>query len=180
MSDASALDVWAPKFDEWKTFAMPLFAKGEAKQAFSKYPWLTTEGDPFARLAKPAAETRFALITTGGYSIEGVQEPFTGLPDFSDAPPPVHSIPLDVDRSKLGIKHVGYDHRFAKEDINVNLPLDRLSELVAAGEIGSVAQDTEVLMGLIPNVVPLVRETIPQLVEKLHSDSVEAALLVPS
>ena len=85
-----------------------------------------------------------------------------------------------MDRQKLGIKHHGYDHRFAKEDINVNLPLDRLSELASAGEIGSVSDDTEVLMGLIPNVVPLVRETIPQLVEKLRSDSVDAALLVPS
>jgi D-proline reductase (dithiol) PrdB len=180
MTDTAALGAWAPRFEDWKAFAMPLLAKGEAKAAFSKYPWFTTEGDPFARLEKPAKQTHFALITTGGYSVEGVHEPFTGLPDFSDDPPLVHTIPLDVDRSKLGIKHVGYDHRFAKEDINVNLPLDRLSELAAAGEIGSVAHDTEVLMGLIPNVAPLVRETIPQLVEKLRSDSVEAALLVPS
>ena len=67
MSDTSALGAWAPKFEDWKAFAMPLFAKGEAKQAFSKYPWFTTEGDPFARLEKPAKQTRFALITTGGF-----------------------------------------------------------------------------------------------------------------
>jgi len=180
VSDAANLDAWAPKFEEWKVFAMPLLAKGQAKEAFSKYPWYTTEGDPFTRLSKPTKEARFALVTTGGYSVEGVHEPFTGLPDFSDAPPSVHTIPLDVDRSKLGINHHGYDHRFAKEDINVNLPLDRLNELVAAGEIGSVSNDTEVLMGLIPNVAPLVRETIPALVEKFRSDAVDAALLVPS
>ncbi len=160
--------------------ALPRLAEGKAKEAFSKYPWFTTEGEPFARLAKPAKESRFALITTGGYSIEGVHEPFTGMPDFGDAAPLVHTVPLDVDRSKLGIKHMGYDHRFAKEDINVNLPLDRLSELEKAGEIGAISSDTEGVMGLIPNVVPLVEQTIPALVEKLRSDSVEAALLVPS
>ena len=160
--------------------ALPLLAEGKAKEAFSKYPWFTTEGEPFARLAKPARESRFALIATGGYSIEGVHEPFTGLPDFSDTVPLVHTIPLDVDRSKLGIKHMGYDHRFALEDINVNLPLDRLCELEQADEIGAIARDTEVVMGLIPNVVPLVEQTIPALVEKFRTDSVEAALLVPS
>ena len=180
MSDVAGLDAWASKFQEWQAFAMPLFAKGKAKEAFAKYPWYTTEGEPFAKLAKPASETRFALITTGGYSVEGVHEPFTGLPDFSDAEPAVHTIPTDVDRSKLVIHHHGYDHRFAKEDINVNLPLDRLTELEKEGEIGSIAGDTEVLMGLIPNVAPLVRQTIPALVDKFRSDGVEAALLVPS
>ena len=180
MSDQTTLGAWQPKFQEWTAMALPLLAKGKAKEAFSKYPWFTTEGEPFARLAKPAKESRFALITTGGYSIEGVHEPFTGMPDFSDATPLVHTVPVDVDRSKLGIKHMGYDHRFAKEDINVNLPLDRLSELEKAGEIGKIIGDTEVVMGLIPNVTPLVEQTIPALVEKFRSDSVEAALLVPS
>ncbi len=180
MSDQTTLGAWLPKFQEWKAMALPLLGEGKAKEAFSKYPWFTTEGEPFARLAKPAKESRFALITTGGYSIEGVHEPFTGMPDFGNTAPLVHTIPLDVDRSKLGIKHMGYDHRFAKEDINVNLPLDRLSELEKAGEIGAIVGDTEVVMGLIPNVVPLVEQTIPALVEKVRSDSVEAALLVPS
>lgn len=180
MSDAATLDAWVPKFEAWKAFAIPLFGEGKPKEAFSKYPWFTTEGEPFARLAKPAKESRFALITTGGYSIEGVHEPFTGLPDFGDAAPQLHTIPLDVDRSKLGINHHGYDHRFAKQDINVNLPLDRLRELEAAGEIGAIAHDTEVLMGLVPNVAPLIKETIPALVEKFRGGAVDAALLVPS
>jgi hypothetical protein len=180
MSDAAKLDAWVPKFQEWQAGAMPLLAKGKAKEAFAKYPWFSTEGDPFVRLSKPAKQTRFALVTTGGYSVEGVHQRFTGLPDFSDAAPMLHTVPLDVDREKLGINHHGYDHRFAKEDINVNLPLDRLRELEQAGEIGSIAKDTEVLMGLIPNVAPLLKDVIPQLVSKLQGDGVEAALLVPS
>ena len=129
MSDAKGLAAWKPRFEAWKEKALPLMAEGKAKDAFGIYPWYATEGDPFAKLAKPARETRFGLVTTGGYSIEGVHEPFTGLPEFSDAAPAIHAVPLDVDASKLTIHHVGYDHRFAKEDPNANLPVDRLKEM---------------------------------------------------
>jgi D-proline reductase (dithiol) PrdB len=180
MGDAAALGEWIPKFEAWKEKALPMFSEGKAKEAFGTYPWFTTTGEPFARLARPAQETRFGLVTTGGYSIEGEQEPFTGLPSFDATTPQINTIPSAVDREKLRIHHVGYDHRFAEEDINVNLPFDRMSELVAAGEIGSFASDTPVLMGLQPHVGPLLEETIPTLVQRFEADDVEAVLLVPS
>ncbi len=180
MSDLSSLDAWQPKFKAWIENSMPLFKGGKAKEAFAVYPWFTTEGDPIAQLDKPVSEARFGLVTTGGYAIKGEQEPFVPAPNFSDDAPIIHSIPLDVDRTKLRIDHPGYDHRFAEEDLNVNLPLDRLNELVAAGEIGSVSNETQVLMGLAPNVGPLLRNTIPELVARFEADSVDAALLVPS
>ena len=183
MSDSAALDAWRPRFLEWRDFALPLLKAGKPKDAFAKYPWFTAGDEspaPFARLAKPASETRFGLITTGGYSIEGEQEPVGTAPRMDDAMPEIRLIPLDVDRTKLRIDHFGYDHRFAKEDINVNLPLDRLKELEASGEIGSIADTTQVLMGLQPNVEPLIRDLVPELVNRFRSDSVEAALLVPS
>jgi D-proline reductase (dithiol) PrdB len=83
-------------------------------------------------------------------------------------------------RSKLRINHPGYDHRFAKEDYNANLPLDRLKELVDDGTIGSLLPDTLVLMGLQLNLGPLILETIPEIVATFKADSVDAALLVPS
>jgi D-proline reductase (dithiol) PrdB len=179
VSDLTGIEAWVPKFEKWRAESVPLMMKGKAKEAFSVYPWFQGADKPFARLEKPASESRFALITTGGYSIEGEQEKFGG-PSFDDTAPRVNTIPLDVDTAKLRIDHPGYDHRFAEEDHNVNLPLDRLQELVANGEIGSVSPDTHVVMGLIPNIVPLLRETIPALVAKLKADSVDGALLVPS
>lgn len=180
MNDRSALSGWQPKFVEWVEAAKPFIAEGKPKKAFAIYPWFSGEGDPFSRLAKPVGETRFGLVTTGGYSIEGEQEPFSPFPSFDDTPPRIHAISLDVDRSKLRIDHAGYDHRFAEEDINCNLPLDRLREMEAAGEIGSIAPDTQVIMGLQPNVTPLLESLIPELIARFRSDSVEAALLVPS
>ena len=178
--DESALSAWQPRFADWIKEAGPFLAQGKPKEAFALYPWFSGEGDPFVRLSKPASETRFGLITTGGYSIEGEQEPFRPTPSFDDAPPEIRSIPMDVDRTKLRIDHMGYDHRFAEEDINCNLPLDRLREMQEAGEIGSIAPETQVVMGLQPNVTPLIQSLIPELVSSFKSDSVEAALLVPS
>ncbi len=180
MSDIAALETWQPKFDAWKKESQPLFAEGKAKEAFASYPWMRLGDAPFHRLGKPVKEARVALITTGGYSIDGEQEPFAPFPSFDDSPLGVREIPLDVDHAKLTINHPGYDHRFAEKDINVNLPIDRLRELVEAGEIGSIAENTQVLMGLQPNVKPLLRHLIPSLVAKFKSDAVEAALLVPS
>lgn len=180
MLDEASLQGWQDRFEQWVEFAKPLLPQGKAKEAFAEYPWFTTEGDPFARLEKPASETRFGLLTTGGYSIEGEQEPMRGYPTFGDEVPQIRRIPTDVDRSKLKISHPGYDHKYAKEDINVNLPFDRLEELVADGTIGSLSSETLVLMGLQPNVAPLIRETIPEIAAAFKADDVEAALLVPS
>ena len=101
-------------------------------------------------------------------------------PTFGDEAPQIRRIPLDVDRSKLTINHPGYDHRFAEEDINANLPFDRLNELVEDGTIGSLSKETHVLMGLQPNVEPLLKETIPEIVAAYQADGVQAALLVSS
>jgi len=180
MGDEASIQAWLPKFEEWRAFALPLLQKGKAKDAFAKYPWFTTRGEPFARLGKPAAEARFGLVTTGGYSIEGVQERMLPIPTFEEKTPQVRMIPLDIDPAKLRIDHPGYDHRFAKEDINVNLPLTRLQELAENGEIGSVTREVPVLMGLQPHVAGLIRKTVPELVTRFRDDGVEAALLVPS
>ncbi len=180
MSDAAQLADWQPKYEAWVEYAKPLLPQGKAKEAFGEYPWFTTVTDPFVTLSKPASESRFGLITTGGYSIDGEQEPFTGLPTFGDEVPEFRKIPTDVDRSKLVINHHGYDHKYAKEDINANLPLDRLTELVEEGVIGSLSNETLVLMGLQPNVDPLINQTIPEILAAFKADDVEAALLVPS
>ncbi len=180
MKDAAGLAAWKGRFDEWVEFARPMIREGKGKDAFAKYPWFTTEGEPFTRLENPASETRFGLITTGGYSIDGEQEPMRGTPKFSDEAPQIRRIPLTVDRTKLVINHRGYDHRFAKQDINANLPLDRLRELVANRTIGSVAEETFGLMGLQPNVAPLINVTIPEIIAAFQTDGVQAALIVPS
>ena len=179
-TDSEHVEAWSTGFYAWSEVAKSMFPEGKAKEAFSSYPWFQTTDNPFVRLSKPASETRFGLVTTGGYSIDGEQKPMRGYPSFDERVPEIRRIPANVDRSKLVINHPGYDHKYAKEDINANLPFDRLNELVADGTIGALAPETLVLMGLQPNVGPLINETIPEIVAAFKADDVEAALLVPS
>lgn len=65
MGDELSLLDWRIRFENWVEFAKPMFTEGKAKEAFAKYPWFSTEGDPFIKPAKPASEMRFGLITTG-------------------------------------------------------------------------------------------------------------------
>ena len=180
MVDAPSLKEWQGKYEEWTGVAVPLFKEGKAKDAMAQYPWFTTQGEPFSKLQKSISEARVGLITTGGYSIEGEQERMRAYPTFDDQVPQIRRIPLDVDRSKLRIDHPGYDHKYAEEDINSNLPLDRLTELVSEGSIGSLSENTIMLMGLQPNVTPLIQETIPEIVSAFKVDEVDLALLIPS
>ena len=180
MGDAQEAAQWRSSFDDWAARAQPMLGAGNAKEAFADYPWFSTETSPFTALTKPAADTVFGLITTGGYSVVGEQEPMRAYPTFGDEVPEFHRIAKTVDPTQLVINHPGYDHKYAVEDHNVNLPFDRLAEMVADGEIGGLADNTLVLMGLQVNVQPLINETIPQLLDALRSDGAEAALLVPS
>jgi len=180
MIDEVSLTSWQSQYQKWVDFAKPLISTGKAKDAFAKYPWFSTQGEPFTKLKKPASETHFGLVTTGGYSISGEQEPMRAYPTFADEIPQIRHITMGVDRSKLKINHPGYDHKYAEQDINANLPFDRLQELVDDGIMGSIADETLVLMGLQPNVEPLIKHTIPQIVDNFNSNGVEAALLVPS
>ena len=178
--DAPSLKDWKIKYEEWTGIAVPLFKEGKAKEAMAQYPWFTTQGEPFTKLNKPLSEARVGLVTTGGYSIEGEQEPMRAYPTFGDEVPQVRRIPVDVDRSRLRIDHPGYDHKYAEEDMNANLPFDRLNELVEEGVIGSLSSETVMLMGLQPNVEPLIEQAIPEIVGAFQRDEVDLVLLVPS
>ena len=61
----------------------------------------------------------------------------------------------------------------------MGLPLDRLHELAATGEIGEVAPRHVSLMGSITAPARLVRQTLPLIIDLFTADQVEVALLVP-
>lgn len=72
------------------------------------------------------------------------------------------------------------ERRFAREDLDVVLPLRRLDELVTAGKVGASAPTHYSLMGYILDPTELVQETAPRLVAALKAEGVEAVVLVPA
>lgn len=133
---------------------------------------------PFARPRRLLPEARVAIVTTGAvYTPE--QKPFDEElkgGDFS-----FREIPNGVDVSTLGIAHKSdaFDQTGFRADRNLGFPLDRLREMAARGEVGSLNGRHVSFMGSITAPGRLLTETAPAAAELLSGDGVDVALLTP-
>lgn len=121
----------------------------------------------------PLSERRLAIVTTAGLH----RKSDTSFQIFDGG---YRVIPGDISSSDLAMSHasVNFDRTGFQQDINVVFPLDRLSELERAGEIGSVARFHYSLMGA--RVLPEdIEETSRTLAGFLKEDRVDTVLLVP-
>ncbi|MCC9076679.1 glycine/betaine/sarcosine/D-proline family reductase selenoprotein B [Litorilinea aerophila] len=164
-----------------RIFAIPSVAQWWARWRAGRMPAVIdpATGIPFARLAKPLAQCRAALITTGGvHRVD--QRPFDMENPDGDAT--YREIPGDVALAELTITHKYYDHRDADQDINVIFPLEHFRDLAAQGVIGQVAPRHFGFMGHIDGelIQVLTRRTAPEVAQKLRQDEVDFALLTPA
>ena len=132
--------------------------------AFDGTPWVT---------GPPLAQRKVALISTAGLHRRD-DRPFSpGALDY-------RLIPADTPSTELVMSHVStnFDRTGFQQDWNVVFPLDRLHELAASGQIGSVARYHYSFMGAIGD--PLALEPhARELAERLHAEGVDVALLIP-
>ncbi len=131
----------------------------------------TFEGAPWVT-GPPVAERRVAIISTAGLQRRG-DRPF----DF-DADD-YRIIPGDIAPADMVMSHISsnYDRTGFQQDVNVVFPLERLKEMAAEGEIGSVAAYHYSFMGATEpeELEPRAR----QLAGLLKGDEVDAVVLIP-
>lgn len=151
---------------------------GAVRLFLRAYRWRRIDPVPWARLERPLAEARVALVTSAALALPE-QEPFDAGVRGGD--PSYRVLPGDLDVSSLRESHrsESFDHAGVREDANLAFPLDRLRELAAAGRIGSVAPRHLSFMGSITAPGRLVRRSAPEAARLLVEDRVDAALLVP-
>ena len=142
------------------------------------YPWRRIDPVPFAPPRKPLKEAKIALVSTAGLVLPH-QPPFDdGIRggDWS-----WREIPAGADVSTFLETHrsASFDHAGVRSDPNLGLPLDRLHELAAEGEIGGVNHRHFSLMGSITAPGRLIQESAPAVAAALEADRVDAVLLVP-
>ena len=123
--------------------------------------------------APKLADARLAIVTTAG--LHRRDDRSFALQDLS-----YRVIPGDIDSADLVMTHssVNYDRSGFQQDVNTVFPIDRVRELLAAGEIGSLAKFHYALNGagwLPHEIAPTARERAGRLKE----DEVNAVLLVP-
>jgi D-proline reductase (dithiol) PrdB len=137
---------------------------------------------PFTRLAKELSECTVALVSTAGiarnddrpFDQDGERRnPWWGDPSF-------RVIPLGTIESEVRLYHLHIDPRFGQEDLDVVLPMRRLTELAHQGIVRRSAARHYSIMGYILEPDVLVEETAPAIAELMRADGVDAAALMPA
>jgi len=144
----------------------------------ARYRYRALDPVPFTRPSRRLPEARVALVTTGGVYLPS-QAPFDCAVKGGDVS--FREIPADADLPTLGIAHKSdaFDQSGLQADRNLGLPLERLREMAARGEIGSLNGRALSFMGSITAPGRLVKETAPAAAALLAADGVDAAFLVP-
>jgi D-proline reductase (dithiol) PrdB len=144
-------------------------------QGFPPYRWSQFDTSPWTPFTKPLDQACIGLVSSAGIFRED-QEPFDpwAVNDLS-----FRRIQTDTPHSKLRLHHNYFDHRDAQKDMNCVFPVDRMSELEQEGFIGQFAPTAVTLgMGRLYKRTALQNETVPQIVDVLKTQSVDAVLLV--
>ena len=120
----------------------------------------------------PLAESKIAMITTAALHRRDD-------PPFRFADTGYRLLPDDIDRNHLVQSHisVNFDRTHYQRDINVVLPLDRMHELEAAGEIGGVSPTHFSILGATDAF--LLEPSAVEMAERMKGLGVNTALLIP-
>lgn len=134
-----------------------------------KLPLPTYESTPWTA-AKPLSEARIALISTAAVHRRDDKR-------FSMAARDYRSFGAD-DKDLIQSHHSGdHDRTGFQQDLNLILPLDRLRELVDAGELGSIAETHYSFLGGSP---PGDMERFAhKAAERMKVEAVDTVLLCP-
>ncbi|MCP4663878.1 MAG: hypothetical protein GY856_51495, partial [bacterium] len=134
------------------SFALRTFLKA--------YRWQKIDPVPLAILEKPLNRCRVALVSSAGLVVPG-DPPFDETVKGGDYS--FRVIPADADLERLEEHHRSdsFDHGGIEADRNMGMPLDRLHELAAAGEIGEVAPHHVSVMGSITAPRRFMKTTVP-------------------
>jgi len=129
---------------------------------------------PWTPLARPLADCRVALASSGGVYVEG-QQPFHFKDDAS-----MRIVAADTPVSDLRVAHFGYPTSDAEKDPNCVFPLDRLRELEREGTIGELSPRAFTFMGGIYSHRRVFEDLVPAILDKLKEDDVDLFYIVPA
>jgi len=129
---------------------------------------------PFFRPQKPLAESRVALVTTGG-----VHLPDDTRFDIDDPRGDCSYREIPHDATALTWTHAYYRPN-EDTDLDAVFPLSTLKQLVEDGFVREANYRHFSFMGAIHDPETLVTSTAPEVTGKLIDDSVDAVLLTPS
>ncbi|MBI1885655.1 MAG: hypothetical protein HYS09_05000 [Chloroflexi bacterium] len=150
---------------------------------YQSLPVQREEPIPWAPLAKPLSECRFALVTTAGVYAKGLEPPFDTEREEKEplwGDPTYRRIPSDITQDRVGASHLHINNRDILADINVVLPLGRFLELEEEGVIGSLAQTHYSFMGYQMDTRAWREQYGPEVAGLLKDEGADCVFLTPA
>lgn len=136
---------------------------------------------PWTPLSRPLSESRVALVSSAGLALK------TDLPFDQDGErknpwwgdPTYRALPKAANGADIRLYHMHINPLLVEQDLNTLLPLQRLQELEACGEIGSAADHHYSYMGYILQPKALLEENVPAMIQEMKEDQVDIVVLMP-
>lgn len=146
-----------------------------ARQGHLNFPCFDHDDTPWAPLTKPLSEAKVALVTTAGLQVRGDTP-------FASGDQTYRVIPSGTPVRDIIMSHtsIGFDRTAFARDINVTFPVDRLSELVQQGVIGSLSKNFYSFMGAQRTPRQIEEETGPEVGRLLKEEGADAVFLTPT
>jgi D-proline reductase (dithiol) PrdB len=136
---------------------------------------------PWSPLAKPLAQCTVSIVSSAGVALK-TDRPFDQQIERRDpwsADPSYRVLPRTTANGDVRVHHLHINTSFAEQDLNCVLPLDRLNELEAVGEIAHSAPSHYSYMGYTLRPDTLLRHAVLGIIAQLLREQVDAVLLVP-
>lgn len=141
------------------------------------YPFIANTHAPFTPARRALPMLNLALISSAGAYIDGTT-PFDIEARDGDAS--FREIPREVAAADLLYAARGYDAAAIREDMNAQIPVDRLLEYEANNVIGQLNNVWWSVCGHIPNARLVVEDLAPKITERVARYEAQAALLIPA
>jgi len=161
---------WRRRYADWKQSV----GAGRADDVGEGYPFVRNRRAPFTPARRALPMLNLALISSAGAYIDGT----AAFVDGSDAT--FKEIPVDVEGEDLRYAARGYDPAAVQQDMNAEIPIERLREFENNGIIGQLNPVFWSFSGFITDAARIADELMPPLLERINRYEVQAALLVPA
>lgn len=166
-----------------KTVDSYRFARGITRRIVKSWIKMETPREiPWTPLSKPLPDCTVALISSGGIALK-IDRPFDQEGERQNpwwGDPSYRILPRTATAQDIRLYHLHVDPRFAEQDLDCLIPIQRLNELEEAGEIGQAARRHYSFMGYCLQPDVLLEETTPAIVAHLQEDAVDVVVLVPA
>ncbi len=159
------------------------FLPGSIAAYYRNLPVQREEPGPWTPLSKPLSRCRFAMVTTAGLYVKGLEPPFDAEREQREplwGDPSFRRIPRGVSQERIGASHLHINDRDILADMNIVLPVQRFLELESQGVIGSLAETSYCFMGYQMNTREWRERYGPEVASLLKDEAVDAVLLTPA